>query len=271
MTRTVDLNADLGEHDTPTNGALLGQVSSANVSCGVHAGDPLLTHRTLTAAHQHGVVVGAHPSYPDRTGFGRTSMKHAMTTEELSAVLRFQLAGFAALTGGEIRYIKPHGALYNDAQVDQDIARTVAYQALLHEAAVMGQPGSVLHQMCAEYRVRYIAEVFADRGYNHDGTLIRRTLPKAVHTNPEAVARRVVQMVTEQTVTSYGFDHTAGTHVEGTYRFPQVDSVCLHGDTPGAYQIATAVRAALTDAGITIASPLAYGPARPRTQEAPRV
>lgn len=260
---TVDLNADLGEIDNRTSEALMQVVSSTNISCGVHAGDPLLMLRTLNNADRNGVVAGAHPSYPDRDNFGRKSMflgpSPAMTDTELHAVIDAQLSAFASMTGGVIAYIKPHGALYNDAQSNEKVARIVAYQADKRDAAVMGQPGSWMERVCVEYGIRFIAEVFADRGYEHNGTLITRGLPKSVHTNPDSIARRVVQMVTEKTVTTWGFNsETRETREEeaGTFTFSAVDSICLHGDTPGAYDIARAVRAALESAGVTIASPL---------------
>lgn len=260
MSITVDLNADLAEIDSPTNLAMLAQISSANIACGVHAGDPLLMHRTIERALMLDVTLGAHPSYPDRENFGRKSMfvgtKPQMTTEELRAVIRVQLATFASLNGGEIAYVKPHGALYNDAQVNATVAHVVAAEAAEYGAAVMGQPGSKMQAEADLFGLRYIAEVFADRGYAHDGTLISRGLPKSEHTNPSFIARRVVRMVTEGTVATWGYDFDAREYVEGTYEFPAVDSVCLHGDTRGAYDIAHAIRTALTEAGVSIASPL---------------
>lgn len=247
---TVDLNADVAEFDNATNTALLSVVSSANVACGVHAGDPLLMSRTIVAAEMRGVVTGAHPSYPDRANFGRESMmlgtEPAMTDTELYAVIQSQLASYASLTGGVIKYVKPHGALYNDAQVNEKIARIVAHQADKHGAAVVGQPGSQMQKVCEEYGIAYIGEVFADRGYEQDGTLRKRGLPDSVFADPEFVARRVIQMVTEGTVDT----------IDGVYTFAAVDTICLHGDTPGAYDLARSVRAALEGAGITIASPL---------------
>lgn len=263
---TVDLNADVAEFDNHTNSALLRVVSSANVACGVHAGDPLLMSRTLRGAEQRGVVTGAHPSYPDRANFGRETMmlgaKPALTNVELHAVIRAQLASYASMTGGVIKYVKPHGALYNDAQSNDTVARILAYQADLYNAAVVGQPGSRLQTVCEEYGINYIAEVFADRGYDHYGRLIRRGLPHSVIEHPPAVARRVVQMVTQGTVETYGFKIGSGPDIPsgpGTsqYSFSKVDTICLHGDTRGAYEIAVAVREALEAVGVTIASPLA--------------
>lgn len=261
MSITVDLNADLAEIDSPTNTAMLAHLSSANIACGVHAGDPLLMHRTIGKARMLDVAVGAHPSYPDRENFGRKSMfvgaKPKMTEPELHAVIRTQLATFASLNDGEIAYVKPHGALYNDAQVNSTVAHVIADEAERYGAAIMGQPGSKMQQVTEARGLIYIAEVFADRGYNHNGTLIGRGLPKSEHTNPVFIAQRVVRMVTERTVTTWGRDFDTRENVEKTYTFPTVDSVCLHGDTRGAYDIARAVRTALTKAGVSIASPLA--------------
>lgn len=258
---SVDLNADLAEFDTHTNTALLSQISSANICCGVHSGDPLLMHRTMSKANMMGVAIGAHPSYPDRDNFGRTSMltgtKPSLTVEELNAVLGAQLATFASLNGGTIDYIKPHGALYNDAQANGHIAGLIALHAAEYGAAVMGMPGSAMQTEAELFGLRYICEVFADRGYDHNGRLISRGLPNSEFTNPSVIAQRVVQMVTEHTVAAWGYDFDTREYVGGTYEFPAVDSVCLHGDTRGAYDIAVTVRAALKLVGVTITSPLA--------------
>lgn len=249
---SVDLNADLAEFDNATNTALLAQISSANICCGVHSGNPLLMHRTIEQARMMGVTTGAHPSYPDRADFGRTSMMRAdapqMTEDELAAVIRAQLATFAALNNGKIDYIKPHGALYNDAQVDGAVATVVALEAERYGAAVMGQPGTQMHRVTEALGLYYVAEVFADRAYNTDGTLVSRSNQFAVIHDPHTVAQRVLRMVTEGVVET----------IEGTdYAFAAVDSVCLHGDTDGALDLAAAVRDALTDAGVTVASPVA--------------
>lgn len=261
MSLTVDLNADLAEIDNNTNIAMVSAVSSANIACGVHAGDPLLMHRTIERARRHGVTVGAHPSYPDRENFGRKSMflgtNPKMSADELRVVIAAQLATFAHLNDGAIAYVKPHGALYNDAQVHSTVAHVVAAEAAKYGAAVMGQPGSKMQAEADLFGLRYIAEVFADRGYDHYGRLIARGLPKSEHTHPGFIAQRVVRMVTEGTVKTWGHDFDTREHVEKTYTFPAVNSVCLHGDTRGAYDIARAVRKALTEAGVTIASPLA--------------
>lgn len=275
---TVDLNADVAEFDNNTNFALLNVVSSANVACGVHSGDPLLMHRTIERAQMLGTITGAHPSYPDRADFGRKSMfvsddrapgtqpeftaKAQVNARELAAVIGAQLATYASLTGGHIAYLKPHGALYNDAQVNEEIATIIARETLDYGAAVVGQPGSQMQQVCERMGITYIAEVFADRGYEHNGRLIRRGLSKSEFSNPSVIARRAVQMVTRGTVDSYGFEHGAGpdgvgAYTDGTYTFSKVDTICLHGDTRGAYDIALAVREALEAAGVTIASSLA--------------
>lgn len=258
---SVDLNADLAEFDNATNTALLAPISSANICCGVHSGNPLLMHRTLAQARQAGVTVGAHPSYPDRDDFGRKTMmlgaEPRLNVEELHAVIRAQLTTFASLNGGEIAYVKPHGALYNDAQVNLTIAHVVAAEADRYRAAIMGQPGSQMQAAAEQCGLRYVAEVFSDRGYRPDGTLIPRSMPHAVIHDPSEVADRVVRMVIEGTVATWDHDPATDTHTSGVYRFSALDSVCLHGDTEGAYEIAVTVRAALAAAGVAVVSPLA--------------
>lgn len=240
---SIDLNADLGEnagHDA----ALLRIVTSASISCGVHAGDPLTLHRTLIAAEDAGVIAGAHPSYPDRENFGRVTM--SLSPHELQATLGYQLAAFASMVGGNIAFIKPHGALYNDAQDDPKIAQAIVNEATFHRCAVLGMPNSQMQDSCDRAGVQFIAEGFADRAYLSTGELAPRTMPGAVLSDPDEIAARVVRMVRDSIVTT----------IEGTELPIEPDTICLHGDSPDALRIAQAVAAALGAAQIPVRSSL---------------
>lgn len=258
MNLTVDLNADLGE-DCGDDDAMLAVLSSANISCGYHAGSLATLLTTLEAAVEAGVRIGAHPSYPDRENFGRTSMAHTVGTQAFTTALDAQLDSFAAVSRRvfaatdsawswaetSIAYIKAHGALYNDAARDPQVARALVMAAQARSCALMHQPDTLVQRYAQERGVVFIAEVFADRAYQADGTLVPRSQPGAVLHEPEEIAERVVRMVTQRTVIA----------VDGSVvSLPQVDSVCVHGDTPGALAIARTVHAALMDAGVQIAS-----------------
>ena len=246
----VDLNADLGEsYGTWRLGddeALLSVVTSANIACGFHAGDPLTIRRACAAAVARGVAIGAQVSYHDLAGFGRREM--TVPAEELTAEVLYQIAaldGIARAEGGRVSYIKPHGALYNRAVWDtgQAGAITAAIRAYDPALPLLTLPGSVAAIEASAAGLTVVAEAFADRGYTDDGRLVPRTQPGAVLTDPAVIAARAVAMVTDGVVQS-----VSGHLVELTPR-----SVCVHGDTPGAVQIATAVREALARAGVTLA------------------
>lgn len=243
MALTVDLNADLGE-ECGDDAAMLEIVSSANIACGLHAGGPLTLARTVEAARAHGVVFGAHPSYPDRENFGRTSM--AMPSRALFDVLNYQLGAFAAVTEEPIAYIKAHGALYNDAARNHPVAERLVMASAARRTALMHQPGNTVHWLSTAAEVPFIAEVFADRAYKADGTLAPRSMEGAVLHDSGLIAERVVRMVGEGTVETID---------GGEFAFADVHSVCVHGDTPGAVNIARTVRSALEAAGVTVAAP----------------
>lgn len=226
--------------------ALLGVVSSANVACGGHAGDGSTMRHVSRAARRRGVAVGAHVSYEDKPGFGRRAMD--MDAGELEDLVLAQLAtltGIAAAEGWAVSYCKPHGALYNTIVRDRAQARAVAAAvAALHPGLpVLGLPGSVWLQELAETGLRPVTEVFADRAYAPDGSLVPRGRPGAVLHDPAEITARAVRMVTEQQVTACD-----GTDIP---LVPQ--SICVHGDNPSALEAATSVRAGLQDAGVTIA------------------
>lgn len=253
----IDLNADLGESmgqwSMGDDIAMMGIVTSANVACGFHAGDPLTARRTLAEAASRGVAVGAHPSYHDVVGFGRRFMDIA--PDELEADVLYQLAaldGIARTEGTEITYVKPHGALYNAIVHHEDQAAAVvrAVAAFRPGLAVMGLPGSAFLRLAADAGLRPVREAFADRAYHADGTLVSRRHAGSVLHDPDEVAARMVRLVLEGVVTSH----------DGPEVALEAESICTHGDSPGAVAMAAAVRFALEEAGVTIAP---FAPPRP--------
>jgi|SRR5579883_2094280 len=226
----IDLNADLGE-GAGTDAELMPLLTSANVSCGFHAGDPDGVRETLALAAARGVAVGAHPGYPDREHFGRRD--HDLTDRQLGTLLFYQLGalqGLARAAGVPVRYVKPHGALYNQACRDARVAKPVAAAAFLSGLAVVGLPGSELEAAARVVGVRFVAEGFADRRYRPDGSLVPRSDPGAFVDDPgEAVAQ-----------------------VEWLIREKGVRTVCVHGDNPEAVAFVGAVRDVLLARGLTL-------------------
>lgn len=243
----IDLNADLGESFgrwvLGDDEAMLAVVSSANVACGFHAGDPSTLRRTCAQAAGRGVAVGAQVGYPDLTGFGRRFLD--VEPHRLADDVVYQigaLEGMCRVAGAEVRYVKPHGALYN-AVVDheeQAAAVVAAVRDYDPALAVLGLPGSALLRAAEDAGLRTVGEFFADRGYTPEGTLVPRTQPGALLHDPDAVAARVLRMVRDEIVTA----------VDGTDVRVDAESICVHGDSPGAVVMARAVRAALEDAGL---------------------
>ncbi|WP_236832999.1 LamB/YcsF family protein [Blastococcus sp. KM273128] len=245
----IDLNADLGEGfgvwRLGDDDALLEVVSSANVACGFHAGDPLTMRRVCAAAVAAGVAIGAQVSYRDLAGFGRRFLDVA--PDELAADVLYQLAaldGVARASGGRVSYVKPHGALYNAVVHHAVQARAVVEAVTAHDPGlpVLGLPGSLLLRTAADAGLPTVAEGFADRGYAPDGTLVPRGSAGALVHDPAVVAERAVRMAAEGTVVA----------VDGSVVQVEVASVCVHGDTPGAVDLARSVRAALETAGLRI-------------------
>ena len=242
----IDLNADLGESygswSMGDDEALLDVVTSANVACGFHAGDPVTMLRTCRAAAARGVSVGAHPSYPDLVGFGRRHLD--MSAEELTAAIVYQVGALDACcraAGTRLSFVKPHGALYHDVSRDAALARAfIAGVVSVAPLTVLGPAGSELLRVAAELGLSTASEVFADRGYRPDGSLVPRGQAGAIVNDADRVAERVVAMVTAGTVMA----------VDGTVVPLRADSICLHSDTPGAVALARRVRAALEDAGV---------------------
>jgi UPF0271 protein len=245
----IDLNADLGEGfgiwRLGDDDALLAVVSSANVACGFHAGDPATMRRVCTRAVAAGVAVGAQVSYRDLAGFGRRFIDVA--PGELTDDVLYQLAaldGIARTAGGRVTYVKPHGALYNAVVHHERQARAVVDAVVAYDPAlaVLGLPGSTLLRLADESGLRTVAEGFADRGYTPAGVLVPRTEAGALVQDERTVVERAVRMATEGVVVA----------VDGTAVDVAVASVCLHGDTPGAVGLARAVRAALEEAGVAV-------------------
>ena len=245
----IDLNADLGESfgrwRLGDDEAMLDVVTSANVACGFHAGDPTTLKRTCAQAAARGVVIGAQVGYRDLAGFGRRYLDVA--PEDLEADVLYQLGALDAMAragGSQVRYVKPHGALYNAvvAEEPQAAAVVAAVAGYDRTLAVLGLPGSALFAYARGLGLRTVAEAFADRAYTAAGHLVDRRREGAVLTDPDRIAERAVDMVTNGSVIS----------VEGTIVAVNAESLCVHGDTAGAVQIARAVRSALTDAGVRI-------------------
>lgn len=245
----IDLNSDLGESygawQMGNDSLILAVVSSANIACGFHAGDPAGIFKTLKQAAACGVNVGAHVSYPDLVGFGRRNMD--VSYDELLSDVMYQVAalqGLAKAAGTQVTYVKPHGALYNTIAHNLQQAKAVidAMQLLDPKLILVGLAGSALIEFAQQQGVTVVAEAFADRAYNADGSLVSRRLAGAVLHDVEEIAARVVSLIQTGGVTS----------IDGQFTPIQAQSICLHGDTQGAVEMAQAIRQRLEQAGIQI-------------------
>lgn len=234
---TIDLNSDMGEsfgaYTIGADADLLRVVSSANVACGAHAGDPSVMRQTVRAAKAAGVAVGAHPGFPDLAGFGRREMR--MPAQEIEDAVIAQiaaLAGVAAVEGVRLAHVKPHGALYNMAAKDAAMADAIAaaIAAVDRSLVMVGLPASALERAAQQAGLTFAAEGFADRAYEPDGTLVARSKPGALITDPGRAADGALQLA----------------------RSGRVRTICIHSDTPGAAAIGTAVRRALDDNGVMV-------------------
>lgn len=249
MSKTVDLNADMGESFGPwpmgADAELLGIITSANIACGYHAGDPDVMAQTMRLAVEAGVGIGAHPGYPDLQGFGRRRM--AMPAPTLANMVRYQVGAAQAMAraaGGQVRHLKLHGALANTCSEDEALART-CYEAALSVApdiiimvlAATQQEAAVRSLGCA-----YAGEIFADRAYNDDATLVDRSQPGAMIHDAAIAGPRIADMVKAGAIIT-----ESGKHIPTA-----IDTICLHGDTPEAVAIARSVRAALEAEGIAL-------------------
>ncbi|MFT4211406.1 MAG: 5-oxoprolinase subunit PxpA [Microbacterium sp.] len=249
--RTIDLNADLGETvggvPTADDEAMFAVVSSASVACGGHAGDETSMRDAVARGIRHGVAIGAHPSYPDRAGFGRTTL--TIAPGELRASIAAQLDALAA-AGADIRYVKPHGALYHAAGADAAVADAVL-AAVADLAARMGRPlpvlglGDALAASAARAGLPFVREAFLDRGYLADGSLVARGTAGDLLHDPHEVADRALRLAERGEVVA----------VDGAVLATDAASLCLHGDTGESVAMARAVRAALDAAGIAVRAP----------------
>lgn len=251
MIKTIDLNSDLGEGfgqwRMGNDKEILGIVSSANVACGFHAGDPVGILQTLKSAQENNVTIGAHVSYPDLVGFGRRKMD--LASHEITADVIYQigaLQGLAAAAGTKVSYVKPHGALYNTIANDKDQAIAVIEGILAIDAnlVLVGLAGSNVLKLAKERGLKIVAEAFADRAYTSQGELVSRREAGSVLHDADLVAQRMLQLVTEGGVES----------IDGKFTPIQADSICVHGDSPGAVEMAKQVRTVLQQAGVTIRS-----------------
>lgn len=247
---TIDLNSDLGENVpdrvVSDDEAMLDIVTSANVSCGFHAGSPEGIRDTLAAAVRGGVVIGAHPGYRDYENFGRTNVEIDSAT--LQAHVEYQLGaliGLASAVGGRVAYVKPHGALYNTIARDERQSADVvaAIKAIDPNLVLLGLAGGVVLDVASHAGLAVAAEAFADRAYQPDGQLVSRTQEGAVLHDPAAVAERMVRLADEGVIRT----------IDGTDVRVDAQSICVHGDSPGSIAMAAETKRMLQDAGITIA------------------
>ncbi|HID64797.1 MAG TPA: LamB/YcsF family protein [Anaerolineae bacterium] len=245
----IDLNCDMGEsfgrYTIGNDEAIMPYITSANIACGLHAGDPLVMECTVRLAQEHGVGIGAHPGFPDRQGFGRRVMQ--LAPEEAEAFVLYQigaLAAFAKAAGAELVHVKPHGALYNLAARDRPLAEAIARAVarFSRQLILVGLANSLLVEAGLESGLPVAREAFADRAYEADGSLRSRRLPGAVLEDPAQAAEQAVRIARDGLVVAY-----TGEEVP-----VQAETVCLHGDTPTAVEIAKTIRRELQAAGIKV-------------------
>lgn len=245
----VDLNCDLGESfgawTMGMDEAVLPHISSANVACGFHASDPTVMARTVALAKKYGAAVGAHPGYPDLQGFGRRNM--VIPPSEVKAMVQYQvgaLQAFCKAVGLTMQHVKPHGALYNMAGRDEALALAICegIAEVDDRLILMGLSGSCMLTAARQVGLQGAHEVFADRAYNEDGSLVPRGKPGAMIEDEDEAVRRVIRMIREGTVTA----------VTGRDIPIRADSVCVHGDSPKALAFVKTIRAALEADGITV-------------------
>ncbi|WCG35123.1 LamB/YcsF family protein [Companilactobacillus farciminis] len=243
----IDLNSDLGEsfgrYSLGRDSEIIPLVSSVNIACGFHAGDPDVMAKTVALAEEAGIGVGAHPGFPDLQGFGRRKM--AMKPAEVKNMITYQVGALMAFTSNKkLQHVKPHGALYNMAATDHDLAVAICegIKQVDPDLPIYGLANSELIKAAQEVGIPYAQEAFGDRNYNADGTLVSRSLPNAVIKDPQEVAKRVKLMIENEEIIA----------VDGTKIPLKPDSICVHGDNQQALNIVSELRATLIDAGIEI-------------------
>jgi 5-oxoprolinase (ATP-hydrolysing) subunit A len=254
--RTIDLNCDMGEsfgaYSIGADAEVMASISSANIACGFHGGDPAVMRRTVRLARDAGVAVGAHPGLPDLVGFGRREIR--VTAQEAEDLVLYQIGALAAIAESEgvrLRHVKAHGALYNMAARDRALADAIARAVRACDSSLIlfGLPASELIRAGEGAGLAVASEGFADRAYEADGSLTPRSRSGSVIHDVDTVVRRAVRMVEEERVTA----------ADGSEIPLHIDTLCIHGDTPGAAELTHALAAGLARAGIAIA-PVAAGP-----------
>ena len=247
----VDLNSDIGEsfgaYTLGMDSEVLKHVTSANIACGWHAGDPLVMEKTVAMALKNGVEIGAHPGFPDLMGFGRREMK--ISPAEAKAYITYQvgaLAAFAAAAGTKLQHVKAHGAFYNMAAIDENLAKAIveAVRSVDKDLLLVGLARGCLIKAGEAAGLRVVNEVFADRAYNNDGTLVARGTPGAMIEDADLAVERVVGMIKENRVET----------ITGEKIAIQADSICVHGDSPKALEFVRKIRMGLQKENITVQS-----------------
>ncbi len=245
--KTIDINCDMGEsfgnHRVGNDQAIFPYVTSSNIACGFHGGDAVHMEHSIRTAVKYGVQVGAHPGYPDLAGFGRRKMD--LPPQELKAIIKYQLAaimGMARSLGTSVKYLKPHGALYNAAVENQQIAMIVieSVQEISRTMPIMGLAGSLFQDICGSQGVTFVAEAFADRSYEANGKLRSRSEAGALITDPNQAVAQVLDIVLKGQVKSH----------DDIMIPQQVQSICIHGDNPAAVSILRAIDQSLENEGI---------------------
>ncbi len=247
MPNRIDFNCDMGEsygmHKMGFDEDVIKHITSANVACGFHAGDPMWMRHTVRLAEERGVAIGAHPSYPDLNGFGRRDM--SVSPEEAKNDVIYQIGALSAFTNAKrLQHVKPHGAMYNKAVNDEPLARAIC-EAVLEvdpDLIILALAGSTWITIARDMGLRVAQEIFADRALNPDGTLVSRSKPGSVIHDVEEVLERSIKMVTEGKAIA----------INGEEFEVRADSLCLHGDTPGAVDMAKALKQGLEKAGVEI-------------------
>lgn len=246
----IDINCDLGESygefKVGNDAEIMPHITSANVACGFHAGDPMVMAQTVRLAKKHNVAIGAHPGFPDLMGFGRREMQ--LTAEEAKNYTIYQvsaLEGFAKAVGASLQHVKPHGAFYNMAVKDEKLSKAIveAVMALDRNLIVFAPSNSVLAKYATKNGLRVAYEFFADRNYNPDGSLISRKQPNAIIQEPKKIVDRVIKVIKNGTVFAAN-----GKVIE----VGKMHTICVHGDTPAAVELVEAVKRGLTKAGIEV-------------------
>jgi len=252
MPQQIDLNSDVGEsfgaYKIGLDEAVIPLITSANIACGFHAGDPLVMARTVSLAAECGVGLGAHPGLPDLMGFGRRTMD--ISLDDIAHYVTYQvgaLQAFAEQRGLTLQHVKPHGALYNMAVANPDISDTIArvisqLDRNLILVALAGVNGDEMAAIAQRHSIRIAFEFFADRAYNPDGSLVNRKLPGAVLHDDETVAERIIKLAKEGSVTA----------IDGTEMKLEADTICVHGDNPQALSLVKRIRDSLMDSEIEV-------------------